>query len=229
MNCIIFTGGKFPADQKTVQTLKQQSSTDTIVIAADSGLNTAMHYNIKADYFLGDMDSVSQKAVDWFNKNSRNQNTDYFPVDKDFSDTELALKKAKELDASKITLVGGSGGRLDHFLGILELYKQDFAPDLWLTEENAVYLLDATKNSKLSFNNFSLNEPVSIFPVFLHSSADRKYCCRSKGLKWQLDNLDWNAGTVSLSNRRAENKSTIELFAECGRFIVIVPIEKFLS
>lgn len=230
MNCIIFTGGNFPADSKTAQTLKQKTKSDTIVIAADSGLNAAMAYNIKVDYFLGDMDSVSPKAVEWFKSNSTKPNTDYFPVDKDFSDTELALKKARALGADFITLVGGSGGRLDHLLGIFELYKQDFAPDLWLTEENAVYLLDAEINPNLSFKNFFQNEPVSIFPIFSHAKQkDAKYKCNSKGLEWQLDDLDWNNGAVSLSNRLSKNGNEIEISAGCGRFIVITPLEKFLS
>ncbi|MBP5794104.1 MAG: thiamine diphosphokinase, partial [Spirochaetaceae bacterium] len=125
MNCIIFTGGKFPEKTKTAALLEPLKA-NSIVIAADSGLDAAKAYDIKPDFFLGDMDSVNAESLAWFKSHKKEtapQNIETFPEDKDFSDTELALHKAKSLGADFTALIGGSGGRLDHLLGILELFK----------------------------------------------------------------------------------------------------------
>ena len=234
MNCIIFTGGNYPEKSEIMHFIEPLQS-NSIIIAADSGMNAAMAYDIKPDFFLGDMDSVNRESVEWFRnaaqENSGNpQNTETFPEDKDFSDTELALRKAKSLGADFTVLVGGSGGRLDHLLGILELFKGAYKPDLWLTEENAVYYADSESRPYLKILNLAEDAPVSVFPVFKPDCKDRNFVCKSEGLVWQLDSLDWKSGAVSLSNRRKSSADKtgkdmpVRLNIQKGSFIVIVPL-----
>ena len=227
MNCIIFTGGKYPEKDKIshfIEPLKDNA----IVIAADSGLDAAKAYDIKPDFFLGDMDSVNAESLAWFKSHKKEtapQNIETFPEDKDFSDTELALHKAKSLGADFTALIGGSGGRLDHLLGILELFKGTYKPDLWLAEENAVVFADAERRPFLSIDGLSENAPVSVFPVFKTENRGAKYVCKSHNLVWQLDGLDWKSGAVSLSNRRTSSSTEpVKLEVESGSFIVIVPL-----
>ena len=227
MNCIIFTGGKYPEKTKT-SALLEPLKTNSIVIAADSGLDAAKAYDIKPDFFLGDMDSVNAESLAWFKSHKKEtapQNIETFPEDKDFSDTELALHKAKSLGADFTALIGGSGGRLDHLLGILELFKGKNAPDLWLAEENAVVFADAERRPFLSIDGLSENAPVSVFPVFKTENRGAKYVCKSENLVWPLDGLDWKSGAVSLSNRRTSSSTEpVKLEIESGSFIVIVPL-----
>ena len=227
MNCIIFTGGKYPEKDKIshfIEPLKDNA----IVIAADSGLDAAKAYDIKPDFFLGDMDSVNAESLAWLKSHKKEtapQNIETFPEDKDFSDTELALHKAKSLGADFTALIGGSGGRLDHLLGILELFKGKNEPDLWLAEENAVVFADAERRPFLSIDGLSENAPVSVFPVFKTENRGAEFVCKSHNLVWQLDGLDWKSGAVSLSNRRTSSSTEpIKLEIESGSFIVIVPL-----
>ena len=242
MNCIIFTGGNYPQKDRISHFLEPLKG-NAVVIAADSGLNTAKAYKIKPDYFLGDMDSVDAESVAWFKSFERTekgapdaaahqkpQNIETFPEDKDYSDTELAIRKAKSLGADFTVLIGGSGGRLDHLLGILELFKGAYKPDLWLAEENAVLFADAASRPSLSISGLTENAPVSVFPVFKPDCKDKNFVCKSENLVWQLDGLDWQGGAVSLSNRRkpSSDKSgkdvPVKLNIQKGSFIVIVPL-----
>ena len=231
MNCIIFTGGKYPEKDKISHFIEPLKD-NVIVIAADSGLDAAKAYDIKPDFFLGDMDSVNAESLAWFKSHKKEtapqnpqNNIETFPEDKDFSDTELALHKAKSLGADFIALIGGSGGRLDHLLGILELFKGKNAPDLWLAEENAVVFADAERRPFLSIDGLSENAPVSVFPVFKTENRGAKYVCKSENLVWPLDGLDWKSGAVSLSNRRTSSSTEpVKLEIESGSFIVIVPL-----
>ena len=229
MNCIIFTGGNYPEKSKAIHFIEPLLE-NAAIIAADSGLNAAKAYDMKPDFFLGDMDSVNAASVAWFKsikKEAAPQNTETFPEDKDFSDTELALRKAESLGADFTVLIGGSGGRLDHLLGVLELFKGKNAPDLWLAEENAVCFIDAEKRPSIEIDALPENAPVSVFPVFPGQRTDKcaKYVCKSENLVWPLDNLDWNGGAVSLSNRRTSSSTApVRLYAESGSFIVIVPL-----
>ena len=245
MNCIIFTGGNYPQKDRISHFLEPLKD-NAVVIAADSGLNTAKVYNIKPDYFLGDMDSVDAESVAWFKSfectekgasgaaaqkhSGKSQNIETFPEDKDYSDTELAIRKAKSLGADFITLIGGAGGRLDHLLGILELFKGEYKPDLWLAEENAVVFSDSTGHSDLSISGLTENAPVSVFPVFKPGCKDKNFVCKSENLVWQLDGLDWQGGAVSISNRRkpSSDKSSkgapVKLNIQKGSFVVIVPL-----
>ena len=245
MNCIIFTGGNYPQKDRISHFLEPLKD-NAVVIAADSGLNTAKAYNIKPDYFLGDMDSVDAGSVAWFKgfertakgapdaaaqKHSRKpQNIETFPEDKDYSDTELAIRKAKSLGADFTVLIGGAGGRLDHLLGILELFKGEYKPDLWLAEENAVVFADAASRPSLSISGLTENAPFSVFPVFKPDCNDKNFVCKSENLVWQLDGLDWQGGAVSLSNRRKPSADQsgkdvpVKLNIQKGSFIVIVPL-----
>lgn len=226
MNCIIFTGGNYPEKSKAIHFIEPLSA-NAIIIAADSGLNTAKIYGMKPDFFLGDMDSVSAEATAWYKEKCPANFMETFPADKDFSDTELAVNKAKTSGADFIVLIGGSGGRLDHLIGILELFKGKNRPDLWLTEENLVCLIDSKKRQHVRISNLPENSPLSVFPIFnTDSTENEKYKCKSKGLVWPLENLEWEKGDVSLSNRRSAGpeKEQVILNAEKGTFIVVTQI-----
>lgn len=78
------------------------------VIAADSGYDTALKLGIKPDLLVGDMDSIENvpNTVELYR----------VKAEKDDTDTMLAISIAEERGADEIVIVGGGGGRADHFL-----------------------------------------------------------------------------------------------------------------
>lgn len=112
---LVITGGEFGA---TVSSAAPDRPYD-LVIAADSGLDKARALGIKPDVVIGDLDSASPDVLD----EARREGTliDAHPAEKDHTDFELALQLAIREEAAEITVIGGGGGRPDHWLANLGL------------------------------------------------------------------------------------------------------------
>jgi thiamine pyrophosphokinase len=106
---IVFTGGD-PMRREVAPLLPD----DAFVIAADSGLHTALAMKRSVDVVIGDFDSVTAEAL--AAATTAGATVERHPVAKDQTDLELALERALERTPARIVVVGGHGGRLDHFL-----------------------------------------------------------------------------------------------------------------
>lgn len=80
-----------------------------LIIAADSGYATAQKLGIKPDVVLGDFDSYGGTLPN-------GMETVCAPREKDDTDTMLACEYARERGCDCITIIGGTGGRIDHSL-----------------------------------------------------------------------------------------------------------------
>lgn len=86
------------------------------VVAADSGLDTALALGLHADVVVGDMDSVTPEAL--AAAEAAGARVVRHPSDKDETDLALALGEAEDLlgGRGRLVVVGGVEGRLDHLL-----------------------------------------------------------------------------------------------------------------
>jgi thiamine pyrophosphokinase len=109
MHVIIFAGG-------TVQpgsALDQALAEGELVIAADSGASTALALGDVPAFVVGDMDSLDEET----RVELEGLGCQIVPalVEKDETDTELAIEVALEKGASRITILGALGGtRFEH-------------------------------------------------------------------------------------------------------------------
>lgn len=147
---VVFTGGKAgPADIS-----RHWVEGADLIIAADSGLELCRQWGFEPDLLCGDFDSISDTAL-----------VDDFPAEKvirhqeakAWSDTELALHEAAERkdngtgssngtgSAPVIVLAGGNGGRTDHLFSLLQLYRHDTYPTIWLGDEQAIICLEGSR------------------------------------------------------------------------------------
>lgn len=111
MNAYIITGGDV-----LLQNIKIELEDSDIVIAADSGYETAVKLKLPVDVLVGDMDSIKSDIP-------KGVETVRLPSEKDVTDTEAAVELALERGAETICIIGGIGTRVDHTLaslGILE-------------------------------------------------------------------------------------------------------------
>lgn len=116
-----------------------------ITIAADNGALFLLRHGIAIDYAVGDFDSVSSEDKDRIEAASRSYQA-YDPVDKDYTDTELAFQMALELQPSRLTLVGVTGSRFDHTLANVHLLVralQQQIPCCIVDEFNRIYVTDS--------------------------------------------------------------------------------------
>ena len=116
--CII-SGGMIEPDFAFPYLQKQQFD---IILAADRGLEFCYHYQIIPTYILGDFDSLSPEILNYYKENHVAPIREFNPM-KDNTDTDIAFQQAIVLGSSEITILGATGGRLDHFLSIVQNLK----------------------------------------------------------------------------------------------------------
>lgn len=88
-----------------------------MVIAADSGVDSAFALGLVPDVVIGDLDSVSDAGLARVRASGITLLSS--PTDKDLTDTELALAHLLDVGATHATLLSPGGGRLDHAHGVL--------------------------------------------------------------------------------------------------------------
>ena len=116
MHIVIFAGGTLQPGGAVHSAI---SSAD-LVIAADKGASTAFHYGCTPAIIVGDLDSLAGPAL----QQAREYKSEIIqaPVEKDETDTELAIQIALQQGANTITLLGGLGGaRFDHTMANVQL------------------------------------------------------------------------------------------------------------
>lgn len=94
------------------------------IIGVDRGAYEGLKHGLNVTVAVGDFDSLTSSELDYVKE--RVSKVEQFPSEKDETDTEIGLSVASELSKKgKIILVGGTGGRVDHFLANLWLPLQE--------------------------------------------------------------------------------------------------------
>ncbi len=117
METLIVAGGSVTKNFLN-QILEQHHFDD--IIAVDKGMELFLDNVCKPDLILGDFDSAKPEVLRFFREETKVLIMEY-PPEKDETDTELALRIAIERKATKITLIGVTGTRMDHTLGAIQL------------------------------------------------------------------------------------------------------------
>lgn len=107
---LIITGGYLNAEKITVD-----PDAFDCIIAADVGHLAAQKLHISPDIILGDFDSSKMPHT--------SAEILKVPAEKDETDTMLACTVAIERGANALMILGGTGGRADHFLSNLFLLE----------------------------------------------------------------------------------------------------------
>ena len=202
MTGLLFVGGEGPGRAVLARCAREAD----VSVAADSGLELALSADIEPDLIVGDMDSLSDPSLLSRFPSDRVMR---LPRDKDDTDTEIGLQTLLERGADEVTIVGGGGGRMDHLLGIVSLFRRERPPRRWLTGRDEVILVDRESR----FDGW-LGSTVSVFPV-----GERASRMRSRGLRWPLDGLAFERGRVGISNIVTEDPALISVAD--GKLLVI--------
>ncbi len=106
----IVGGGNPPRADWIYQAMEEAD----LLICADSGADALWKRGLIPHVVCGDLDSISDEA----RRGMEAQNVTFrtFPVQKDQTDTELAVGLALEAGMSDLELSGMDGGRVDHLL-----------------------------------------------------------------------------------------------------------------
>ncbi len=124
MRVVIFAGGTYQPGTASQKALAEAEK----LIAADSGAALALRLGYVPACIVGDFDSLDTQLVE--QARARGSRIISAAVEKDETDTELAVQLAIEQGATQITLLGALGGeRFDHTMAnILLLAGFDTVP-----------------------------------------------------------------------------------------------------
>ena len=200
-------GGEAP-DADLVAALRESSPPD-FLLAADSGADAAFSLGLRVDVIVGDFDSVSPQAL----ASARQQKR--YPVDKDATDLELALREARDLGAERITLIGGGGGRLDHLLANAAVLGSDDLAELEIDALMGGARLWVVRRQREITGR--AGQLVSLLP--LGGSARGVH---TAGLRWALSGETLEAGSArGVSNEMTGPRAKVSLSS--GVLLVIQP------
>lgn len=145
------------------------------VIAADGGLDKLNALHITPDLILGDFDSLEDRPM--------GENVLTFPVEKDDTDTMLAIKEAVKRGYKTLYISGGVGGRLDHTIANIQ--------SLWFADRLGVRAFLVGQGQTLTV----LTDGEASFSadcrgkISLFSMGDRADGVTVKGVKYETEGI----------------------------------------
>lgn len=86
----------------------------------DRGTLILLQHGIVPEFAVGDFDSISTEEHDWIQSQMP---INPVPAEKADTDLALAVQHAVELGYRDIEIYGATGGRLDHFMGAMQLLQ----------------------------------------------------------------------------------------------------------
>lgn len=184
---------------------------DDLVIAADSGANRLLACGYVPDVVIGDMDSIRPEALERLREECQLLP---HPVDKDYTDGELALRLAVEKGASEVVIVNDLCGRFDQAMGVAALlfvcrelgvkaHIRGHKQRVWLAESTWTQQVQA-------------GDVVSLLPL-----SETVTVGSTEGLRWPLHNEELlRAATRGVSNEAITETVTVRV--NSGDLLVVV-------
>lgn len=206
MTIVVFAGGDAPPIG--VAELLPEGA---FVIAADSGLDHAAALGVDVDHVVGDMDSVDEALLDGLDPGVR---VDRHPTAKDATDLELAVHAALGHSPGELVVVGGHGGRSDHFFAnALLLASTRFASTgiTWFAGIDLVHIV----HDEVTISG-EIGGTVSLIPLTDCTGVS------TDGLAWHLAAEALPAGTTrGVSNELDATEATVSVAS--GSLLVVQP------
>ncbi len=176
-----------------------------ITICADSGAAHFEQWGITPDILIGDMDSISKDHLERLQ--IKGVKTIRHPVEKNMTDSELALEIAAEKGCTTVIMLGATGARLDHTLANIFLLKKLF--DKGITgiiadEKNEITLID----DRITMKKDKAGETkVSLVPLTSTVTG-----VTTQGLYYPLENASMELGTTwGISNEFVSSSAQVSI------------------
>ena len=191
---LFIAGGRAP-DSDWLKTVAQGRK----IFGVDKGIEICRACNLLPEILIGDFDSAESSAVAWAVE--KNIPIERHPVDKDLTDTQLALKFA---DSAAI-LTGIFGGRFDHAFSTIFTCANFPARIILADEREIIFFVKGGESFDVEF--FIRPLAVSLLPMSGICSG-----VTIKNMRWELDNATLNQNFPNaVSNRIASPKIKISV------------------
>jgi len=179
--------------------IKDYCKISDFIIAADNGLSILEELNIAPNLIIGDLDSVPENILIKYKKIPLKK----YAKEKDFTDSEICLRKAISLKPKKISLLAMTGSYFDHSLAnIIDLcrnYKPNIETEI-ITNNSVIFPIISEKK----FRGYK-GRRFSIFPI------GEVFGISIIGAKYNLKNPDFKVTDYSISNVIKEDNFSIKI------------------
>ena len=103
MNTLIISGGNIDTEflNKTINNFSYDN-----IIAVDKGLESLYLLKILPNHIVGDFDSANKNIINFYN--DKGIPIHQYNPEKDYTDTDIAIKLAISLNSSNITIIGAT-------------------------------------------------------------------------------------------------------------------------
>ncbi|MEF9988954.1 MAG: thiamine diphosphokinase [Christensenellaceae bacterium] len=209
MKMLIVAAGKLPANEL----INQYAEESDFCIAVDGGLCAFEHTSIVPNLIVGDMDSVDSIVLNEYLK--KGSEAVFAEAEKNETDSMLALDIAIKRGATKIVMLGATGGRIDHLLSNIMLLKRAHKKNIELVMEDKRHTISIGKG------DFDIKgkkgQTVSLIPIndSVHVTAS--------GLYYPLENL-------RLTNDKPRGVSNLFLretaHIKSDRYVLVIKIKE---
>ena len=196
--CVIFCAGDLFGPVAPI-------SDDDLIIAADGGLRHAQALGLTPNAILGDFDSLGYVP----------QGAQVFPVEKDDTDTMLAIRHGLELGYKDFLLYGCTGGtRPDHTLANYQALCYLRSEGAWGVLADKDHFTTAISNEKLTF------APDATGYISLFCMGKTAHGVTLSGLQYPMENGTLQPDLpLGVSNRFIDHEASIEV--KDGTLLVI--------
>ncbi|MFP4198147.1 MAG: thiamine diphosphokinase [Halanaerobium sp.] len=117
---LLVLNGEFDFGKGDLQQFIKRTEID-FIIAVDGGANKLKSLGLMPDLIIGDLDSITNKNKKYYSQ--QNVKTIKYPVEKDQTDSEIAVDYCKENAFKQLYLAAALGGRIDQQLANLNLLE----------------------------------------------------------------------------------------------------------
>lgn len=199
---LLVAGGRSPTE-KFFKTVAQGRK----IFAVDKGIEICRACNLLPKILIGDFDSAEIAAVNWAHENKIP--IERHPVEKDFTDTQLALELLQN-DSALVT--GIFGGRADHLFSNIFTCANANSKIFLADEREIIFYVKGGESVAVKF--FEKPYAVSLLPI-------TKICAgvTAKNLHWELDNATLQQDFPNAVSNRAET-SEIQISVERGTLAI---------
>jgi len=204
MKCLIFCS----SNDSGIEFLKRIDFSDSYIICADGGASVLQKLGLKADLWVGDMDSYKGSDYDFYKEKA------VYPSDKDLTDAHIAVIEALNRNMTEICLFGATGGRLDHEYAnycLLKYILKNGGFGTILNEKNRICLTN--KNIKIYPEK---EKYISFFPF-----GGEVKSLTVKNAKYVLQNYDLTDDHTYTVSNEFINEKPVEIELDSGYLLIM--------
>ncbi|MEK3659935.1 thiamine diphosphokinase [Paenibacillus odorifer] len=195
---VIFAGGELSPEYFNLL------DEDDFIIGADQGALFLISHGYTPDIAVGDFDSVSPEALQDIESKSKKTIT-CDAVNKDLTDSEMALDIAMDQQPDSILLLGVTGTRIDHSLASIQMMTRA------LQRQINCYVMDTHNYITLTGSQAVINDLgytyVSLLPLTPEVSG-----ITLEGFQYPLTNATLKLGqSLGVSNKLVSSSGTVTI------------------